>query len=287
MLFKSFVVFAVASVSLAATPQGFQPATESPLMVSYNGIDASGGKQVAKEVSQKQPQLAMATRLTGTSYAVMMVDLDIPTTSPPQTSTLLHWMQTGLIQSSTATVMNTTAGVANVYVLEMPGAIAAAASYIGPAPPARTPLSHRYTQVLIDTSSASPASMSVLMQAAQSRQGFNAEQVLTQAGLQSKVVAGNFFMVTNPGPAVDSTTSTGTGTSAGTNTNTGTSTGVTTGATIGNSTTGTGRGTGTGTAEEAARSSTTSPFTTGSAVSREANLLFLSIALVGAAYFSL
>jgi hypothetical protein len=49
MLFKSVVVLAAASMSLAATPQGFQPASETPLMVSFNGIDASGGKQVAKE----------------------------------------------------------------------------------------------------------------------------------------------------------------------------------------------------------------------------------------------
>lgn len=49
MLFKSVFALAAASVALAATPQGFSPATESPLMVSFSGIDASGGKQVAKE----------------------------------------------------------------------------------------------------------------------------------------------------------------------------------------------------------------------------------------------
>ncbi|KAK9770144.1 putative Phosphatidylethanolamine-binding protein [Seiridium cardinale] len=273
MLFESIVVLVAATLSLAATPQGFQPVASTPLMVSFSGIDASGGKLVAKDVSQKQPQLALTSRLTGTSYAVMMIDLDIPTSRPPQTSTLLHWMQTGLVQSSTATALNTTAGAANVFALQMPGAIAAAASYIGPAPPARTPLSHRYTQVLVDTSAASPDSMAVLMQAAQTRQGFNAEQVLTQAGLQNKVVAGNFFVVTNPGPAADSTTGTGTG------------------ATTGNSTTGTGRGTGTGTGAgtsttgEAAKSSTASPFT-GAAVLKEANVVLLGIALVGAAFFS-
>jgi phosphatidylethanolamine-binding protein len=208
----------------------------------------------------------MTSRLTGTSYAVMMVDLDIPTNSPPQTSTLLHWMQTGMIQSSTATTMNTTAGMANIFALEMPGAVAAAAPYLGPAPPARTPLSHRYTQVLVDTSSASQQSMAVLMQAAQSRQGFNVEQVLTQAGLQNKVVAGNFFVVTNPGPAADGTA------------------GSTTSTTSGNSTTGTGRGTGTG--ESTSKTSSTSPFTA-AAVLDEVNVMLLSVALVGAAFFSL
>lgn len=217
-------------------------------------------------VSQKQPQLATTARLAGTSYAVMMIDLDIPTNSPPTTSTLLHWMQTDLQQSNTAITMNTTAGTTNVFALQMPGAVAAAASYIGPAPPARTPLSHRYTQVLVDTSSASQQSLSILAQAAQNRQGFNAEQVLTQAGLQDKVVAGNFFVVTNPGPASNSTA--------------GTANGAT------NSTTGTGKGTGTGTGEEAARSSTTSPFTA-AAVLEEANVLLLGAALIGAAFFSL
>lgn len=206
----------------------------------------------------------MTTRLTGTSYAIMMVDLDIPTDSPPTTSTLLHWMQTDVQQSSTANTLNTTAGVANVFALQMPGAVAAAAPYIGPAPPARTPLSHRYTQILVDTSSASQASMQSLMQAAQTRQGFNAEQVLTQAGLQDKVVAGNFFLVTNPGPASDSTT--------------------TAAAATGNLTTGTSRGTGTG--EEAATASTASPFRA-VAVLEEANMLLLGISIIGAAFFSL
>jgi hypothetical protein len=49
MLFESFVVLVAATLALAATPQGFQPATMAPLLVSFNGIDASGGKQVAKE----------------------------------------------------------------------------------------------------------------------------------------------------------------------------------------------------------------------------------------------
>ncbi|KAI0138768.1 phosphatidylethanolamine-binding protein [Pestalotiopsis sp. NC0098] len=274
MLFKSVFALAAASVALAATPQGFSPATESPLMVSFSGIDASGGKQVAKEVSQKQPQIATTAKLTGTTYAVMMVDLDIPTDSPPQTSTLLHWMQTDLMQSSKAVAMNTTAGTSMVFALEMPGAVAAAASYIGPAPPARTPLSHRYTQLLIDTTSASTESMNVLMQAAQNRQGFNAETVLTQAGLQDKVVAGNFFVVTNPGPAADSTAGAGSTTGAGK------------GATAGNSTTGSGRSTGTGSASNSSATTTGTPFRS-AAVWYDVNVVLLGVALVGGTFLSL
>ncbi len=39
------------------------------------------------------------------------------------------------------------------------------------------------------------------MQAAQTRQGFNAMNVLMMTNLMDKVVAGNSFNVTNPGPA--------------------------------------------------------------------------------------
>ncbi|KAF3025903.1 hypothetical protein E8E14_014880 [Neopestalotiopsis sp. 37M] len=271
MLFQSVIVLAAASLSLAATPQGFTPATETPLIVSFSGIDASGGKQVAKEVSQKQPQIATTAKLTGTTYAVMMIDLDIPTDSPPQTSTLLHWMQTDLMMSSTPTALNTTAGTSQVFTLQMPGAVAAAASYFGPAPPARTPLSHRYTQLLIDTSSASTESMNVLMQAAQNRQGFSAESVLTQAGLQDKVVAGNFFVVTNPGPAPDSTTGAGTGT----------------GTKTGNSTTGSGRGTGTENKSNSTTSTTATPFKSSASVWYDMNALLLGVALIAGTFFSL
>ncbi|KAI1853665.1 hypothetical protein JX265_004001 [Neoarthrinium moseri] len=254
MLFNIVAVLAAASVSLAATPQGFKPASETPLLVSFSGIDASGGKIVAKEASQAQPQLATSSRLTGTSFAVLMIDLDIPTNSPPATNTLLHWMQTGLTQSSSATLLNTTAGRSNAFALQMPGAVAAAASYFGPSPPARVPLSHRYTELLIDTSAASQESMSVLMQAAQSRQGFNAEQVLTKAGLANKIVAGNFFNVTNPGPVQNVAT--------------------------GNSTGGSGSARGTGTTN--GPNQTTAPIR-GSAVLQKTNSLLLGATVAGAA----
>lgn len=123
-----------------------------------------------------------------------MIDLDIPTNNPPATGTLLHWMQTGLTPSQTAT----TGAAGEVYVLQSNGP-AALAAYMGPAPPARVPLSHRYTHILVDTSAASQADMAVLSQAAKSRNGFSAQQVLTKANLVSKVVAGNWFNVTNAG----------------------------------------------------------------------------------------
>jgi phosphatidylethanolamine-binding protein (PEBP) family uncharacterized protein len=136
--------------------------------------------------------------MAGTLFAVLMVDLDIPTKSPPETNTLLHWMQLNLTQSSKASALNTNSGTSSVFKLQIPAG-GAVAPYLGPTPPARIPLSHRYIQLLIDISSASQSSLGVLKTAAQSRGGFNAAAVLTQAGLIDKVVAGNFFNVTNPG----------------------------------------------------------------------------------------
>lgn len=140
--------------------------------------------------------------LTGTSYAVMMIDLDIPTNGTT-TDTLLHWMQTGLTPGMTATQLNMTSGSKSVFLLQNTGNTPALATYIGPSPPARKPLSHRYTQILVDTSGVTTQSTSTLQMAAMTRRGFNAQMVLQQAGLQNRVVAGNFFVVMNPGPAQD------------------------------------------------------------------------------------
>jgi len=126
-----------------------------------------------------------------------MIDLDIPTNNPPATNTLLHWLQTGLTLQTQATRL----GQQNVFLLENRGnATAAAAAYIAPNPPARIPLSHRYTFLLVDTSGIQAQGTNALTTAAATRQGFNALQVLTQAGLAQRVLAGNFLNVTNPGP---------------------------------------------------------------------------------------
>jgi hypothetical protein len=63
MLFESLVVLATASLSFAMTPQGFQPSAQTPLMVSYNGIDGSNGKNVAKEGKRRAEILYCITPL--------------------------------------------------------------------------------------------------------------------------------------------------------------------------------------------------------------------------------
>ncbi|KAL2191265.1 hypothetical protein L209DRAFT_747764 [Thermothelomyces heterothallicus CBS 203.75] len=156
----------------------------------------------------------------------MMVDLDVPTDTPPATDTLLHWMQAGLVPSATPTQMNTTAGTLQVFLLGDPsasntgtsagrGRVANATAgitvpYVGPNPPARTPLSHRYVQLLVDTSGMTAQGAEALRRAAASattttRRGFDPSAALAAAGLGGRVVAGNSFNVTNAGPPANST----------------------------------------------------------------------------------
>ncbi|KAI0457045.1 phosphatidylethanolamine-binding protein [Xylaria acuta] len=220
MLSKSLVILAVsASGALAATPAGFEPGSQTSLLVSFGNVAALDGAVVAREITQTAPTIATQSKLDGTSFAVLMIDLDIPTDTPPETNTLLHWLQTGLTQSSSAVSLNTTMGSTSAFVLSVPED-EAFAPYIGPAPPARIPLSHRYTEIVVDTSDVSDEGLAALEAAAATRLGFNAQSVLTSAGLADKVVAGNFFNVTNPGPASEATASNSTtGGGNGTNSN--------------------------------------------------------------------
>ncbi|KAH8160975.1 hypothetical protein CIB48_g7263 [Xylaria polymorpha] len=220
MLSKFILTLAAsASGALAATPAGFEPGSETSLLVSFGNIAALDGAVVAKDATQTAPTIATQSKLDGTSFAVLMIDLDIPTDSPPATNTLLHWLQTGLTQSSSAVSLSTTQGTSSAFVLSVPED-EAFAPYIGPAPPARIPLSHRYTQIVVDTSDVSEEGLAALKTAAATRLGFNAQTILTSAGLADKVVAGNFFNVTNSGPVSASTASNSTtGGGNGTNSN--------------------------------------------------------------------
>ncbi|KAI1191358.1 phosphatidylethanolamine-binding protein [Nemania serpens] len=200
MLSKSLIALA-ASGALAATPPGFEPGSQTSLLVTFGNVTALDGAVVAKNITQEAPKLATQTKLDGTSFAILMIDLDIPTDNPPKTNTLLHWAQTGLTQS------DSTSGSKTAFEFSVPDDEAAFASYLGPAPPAKIPLSHRYTEIIIDTSDASEEGLDALKAAAANRMGFDAQSVLTSAGLADKVVAGNFFNVTNPGPLPPSPTS--------------------------------------------------------------------------------
>ncbi|KAL8358280.1 hypothetical protein RB598_002853 [Gaeumannomyces tritici] len=192
-----------AGCALALTPQGFSPEAAAPLTVIYSlSISAVSDGALSQAATAKQPRLATDKALPGRSYAVIMVDMDVPTENPPQTTTLLHWMQTDLTPSPSETILNTALGRTPVFLLENRRNVIAAAPYIGPSPPARVPLSHRYTEILVDMSNASMAQITKLSQAALKRENFDTKAVLESVGItKSQIIAGNFFNVTNPGPA--------------------------------------------------------------------------------------
>ncbi|KAK4251121.1 phosphatidylethanolamine-binding protein [Corynascus novoguineensis] len=231
MAFRCLAALVAATTVLAKTPAGFTPSSETDLIVEFNGFVPLNGVDISKSVTTSQPRIGTLSRLNGTSYAVMMVDLDIPTNAPPETDTLLHWMQIGLVPSPTPTQLNTTSGPIRVFLLETPpsspidGTIGGAelkaeaiVPYFGPNPPARVPLSHRYTQILVDTSALTETGTAALRRAAEtSMRGFNTSAALAAAGLDEAraVVAGNSFNVTNPGPAAANNATGGSGGSGG------------------------------------------------------------------------
>lgn len=128
----------------------------------------------------------------------MMVDPDIPP-SANSTNELLHWLQTGLTSANSTT---TVAGV-EVYELVNTGNTSALASYRPPNPPAQAPLSHRYTQMLLNLTD-NLAAVGILQTYAQNRTNFSAVNVIQAAGLT--VLAGNWFNVTNTSTATTSGT---------------------------------------------------------------------------------
>lgn len=170
-----------------------------------------------------QPTIGTTEQLPGT-YAVVMVDLDIPASLPDNSqngttgqngtdsqnrpNTLLHWLQTGLTSSSEPMDINGT----QIFLLQNAEQEAPLSEYIGPNPPALEPLSHRYTFVLVDHSDIAPEGLDALTAASEERRGFDAQSVLAQAGVEGGVVAGTFFNVTNAAGAANGSVN---GTSAG------------------------------------------------------------------------
>lgn len=119
----------------------------------------------------------------------MMVDPDIPPANAGgATSELLHWMQSGLVSANTTT----TIGGQKVFALINPTNTTPIASYIGPSPPNKSPTTHRYTQMLLNTTGNSSA-LASLTKAGATRGNFSATNVVKNAGLN--VLFGNSFDV--------------------------------------------------------------------------------------------
>ena len=146
-----------------------------------------------------------------------MVDPDIPPqTAGGATSELLHWMQSGLVSANTST----TIGGMKVFELVNPSNTAPIASYIQPSPPNVSPTTHRYTQLLFNTTGNSSALVK-LMKFGMTRTNFSAVNVVKSAGLT--VLMGNSFNVT----AATNTTASG-GSSSGNSSTTAAGTNATT-----------------------------------------------------------
>ncbi|TVY81851.1 Protein FLOWERING LOCUS T [Lachnellula suecica] len=246
MLSSSLIAVAFAGAATAFTPVGFEPASTNNLTVAFGNTLAINGVNLPKAEVQTAPTVGTTEKLVGT-YTLMMVDPDIPpATAGGATSELLHWMQSDLVSANTTT----TIGGMKVFELINPTNTTAFASYIGPAPPNKSPTTHRYTQLLLNTTGSSSA-LTSLKAAGVSRANFSAVNVVKNAGLS--VLFGNSFNVsaatnTTAGAASGTngtTTASGTAKASGTAAKASTSTAVRTtsvaGATVtaaaGNSTT--------------------------------------------------
>ena len=131
------------------------------------------------------PSLGTATKLIGI-YTLMMVDPDVPSGNE-STMESLHWIQAGFTSSDTTTIAGQT-----VFELLNTAITSALAAYIQPEPPARVLFSHRYVQMLLNTTSIDVNA--TLGAAAAIRGEFDSEGLVKAAGWT--FVMGNSFNVT-------------------------------------------------------------------------------------------
>jgi len=208
MFSKLLLASALAGAVAAFTPPGFEPASSNNLTVAFGNTLAVNGVNLPRAETASAPTIATTERLSG-SYTIMMVDPDIPPqTIGGATSELLHWMQSGLVSSNEST----TIGGIKVFELVNPSNTAPFASYIQPTPPNKVPLSHRYTQLLLNTTGNSSA-LTTLAKFSTTRTNFSAVNVVKSAGLT--VLMGNSFNVTNTTSSDGSSTGNSTTSGAG------------------------------------------------------------------------
>ncbi|KAF7944509.1 hypothetical protein EAE96_010900 [Botrytis aclada] len=187
-----FCVISVLTVALAGgasafTPPGFEPSSTNDLTVAYGSKLATNGIQMLRADTANAPILGTTTKMSGT-YAVMMVDPDIPPAKTGgDTSQFLHWMQAGLTSS------NTTKTIGGQKIYELINVNTSAfATYLQPNPPDKAPTTHRYTQLLFNTTGMN-TSLASLQMAGKTRGNFNAADVVKSAKLT--VLMGNSFDV--------------------------------------------------------------------------------------------
>ncbi|PQE19436.1 phosphatidylethanolamine-binding PEBP protein [Rutstroemia sp. NJR-2017a BBW] len=223
---SSLLAVALAGGVSAFTPTGFEPASSNNLTVAYGKTLAINGKQILRADTAQPPTVGTTTKLTGT-YTILMVDPDIPSSSGTgPTSQFLHWVQSDLVSSDTTTTISGQ----KVYTLVNTKNTTAFAAYLQPNPPNKAPTTHRYTQLLFNTTGGNAATaLKSLQTAAKSRGNFSTVDVVKSAGLV--VLMGNSFDVAFADKGINST-----GSGAGSSSSSGTSGGKGNGTTTSNST---------------------------------------------------
>ncbi|EPE30006.1 PEBP-like protein [Glarea lozoyensis ATCC 20868] len=215
MLSSYILALAVAGSVHAATPNAFEPASSGDLIVAFGSQLATNGVNIPRANTAKAPTIGTSQKLFGT-YAVILADPDIPgAPTDSKTGQFLHWIQAGLESSSTST---TVAGQ-TIFELQNPSNASAFAPYVQPSPPNRALTTHRYIELLVNTTGDS-AALKTLMTAGATRTNFSALAVVNAAG--KEVLFANWFNVTNEdalaaaGGSVNATaTGSGNGTSSG------------------------------------------------------------------------
>ncbi|PQE03452.1 phosphatidylethanolamine-binding PEBP protein [Rutstroemia sp. NJR-2017a BVV2] len=207
---SSLLAVALAGGVSAFTPTGFEPASSNNLTVAYGKTLAINGRQILRADTAQPPTIGTTTKLTGT-YTILMVDPDIPSSSGTgPTSQFLHWVQSDLVSSNTTTTISGQ----KVYTLVNTKNTTAFAAYLQPNPPNKAPTTHRYTQLLFNTTGGSASTaLKSLQTAAKSRENFSTTDVVKSAGLV--VLMGNSFDVAFADKGINSTGA-GAGSSSGT-----------------------------------------------------------------------
>ncbi|CAN8104670.1 unnamed protein product [Discula destructiva] len=186
-----------AAVAAGFDLAGFQIAMEPTLAVAYGQTAAMDGMEVEKAATAQHPIMAVpsGSHTAATSLAILMVDLDIPSSTQP--TTYLHWIQTGLTMATEVSTMVTNHGEMQGHAISMATNTSAIVPYTPPNPPAQNPYSHRYAQILLDTSMMTHATNVILQTAAEHRVHFDIATILQQTGLAEHIMAWNHFNVTN------------------------------------------------------------------------------------------
>ncbi|KAI0598836.1 phosphatidylethanolamine-binding protein [Biscogniauxia sp. FL1348] len=183
----------LAGLSAAQTPEGFEPAVEAKLDVTFGtkAVETPGTALTKAETAQR-PTIAFSGAAADKSYLWMMIDIDASTNfanpSAGQPATYLHTVLRDFTTAGDGTTLATTAS----------GPVA----WFAPAPAAESPPHpHRYTNLLWEqpsSPSSSSSSWAVPAAAASMLQsqklGFDVPAFVEAAGLGAPVAA-NYFNV--------------------------------------------------------------------------------------------